>query len=833
MSDTTRYKPHQSLRNRLLLLLLGTTVVSALLIVGMTIFITQTSGRNAIETSSEALITQAEDYLVQLTESNAREKDLILNDILQETQKIANYTAAIYGDQKTLSENNFWIVDQHMQYGADGQFVNDIDDTSSVFVPNNRTLDQAVYDDIKLSAYLDLIFKSTLKNSPSIEAIYFGTSYDVVRYYPNIGLGDVLPADFQATQRPWYQGSTPENNPERKPWWTSPYVDATGLGLVTTAAMPVYSPSGTFLGVIGLDMTLNDIKATIENTRFLESGYSFLIDGNGRALALPDQGFYDILNRDPEPGDLYVNLFNSETEFTSILTKMLEGKSGFESITADGIEYYIAYTPLESTGWSFGSVIRREDILKTITPLKQALGKTTTSLLISFALPASLALLTISILISLFITDRTVRPIQKLAETVQKIGAGHWDIQIPSANTYELSVLTDAFETMRVQVQDLLTQLERRVNARTRDLERRSLQMQVAAEVARDATNTRNLADLLENSVTLIRGRFGYYYTGLFLLDEEGEYAVLRAGTGEAGRKMLEKGYKLRVNKPGILVTKTEPSGLLGMATSNGQPRIAQDVNQDNEHYKNPLLPETHSQLIVPLKVDDRVIGALDVQSQFANAFTEDDITTLQIIADQLAVAIQSAQLLEEVQLSLLELENIYNQYSSEEWSKLHQSKSILGYQYDNSYLTPLTSESEKVDPGVDCESQIVEVPLLVRGVTIGELGVEFEGDYISPNDIRLIESISTRLSQAMESARLFEETQRRAAREQIASEITNKLHASNNPQTILQTAVLELHKALKVNRAQVIIQKNVPKPGNGNQGGNGHNLAVNDEKSE
>jgi hypothetical protein len=84
-----------------------------------------------------------------------------------------------------------------------------------------------------------------------------------------------------------------------------------------------------------------------------------------------------------------------------------------------------------------------------------------------------------------------------------------------------------------------------------------------------------------------------------------------------------------------------------------------------------------------------------------------------------------------------------------------------------------------------------------------------------------------------MESARLFEETQRRAAREQIASEITNKLHASNNPQTILQTAVLELHKALKVSRAQVIIQKNVPNPGNFNQGGNGHGLAGNDEKSE
>ncbi len=833
MSEATRYKPHQSLRNRLLLLLLGTTVVSALLIVGITIYITRTSGRNAIETSSEALINQAEDYLVQLTTSNAREKDLILSDILQETQKIANYTASIYENQEVLSDSNYWRADQHMQYGSDGQFINDSEDISSVFVPNNSTLDQAVIDDIELSGFLDLVFKSTLVNSPNIEALYFGTPQDVVRYYPNIGLGDVLPADFQATQRPWYQGSTPQTNPERKPWWTPPYVDATGLGLVTTAAVPVYSRNGTFLGVIGLDMTLNDIKATIEKSRFLDSGYSFLIDGNGHAIALPDQGFYDILGRVPEPDDLYVDIINSDTEFSPILSKMMDGKSGFESITSAGKEYYIAYTPLVSTGWSIGSVIQREDILKTITPLKQALGKTSTSLLVSFTLPASLALLTITILTSLFITDRTVRPIQKLSETVQKIGAGHWDIQIPQANTYEISVLTDAFESMRDQVQDLLTQLERRVNARTRELERRSLQIQVAAEVARDATNTRNLPDLLENSVTLIRGRFGYYYTGLFLLDEEGEYAVLRAGTGEAGRIMLEQGYKLRVNKPGTPVSTPEPSGLVGTATSNSQPRIVQDVSQDTDHYKNPLLPETQSEIVVPLKVDDRVIGALDVHSQFANTFTEDDITTLQIIADQLAVAIQSAQLLEEVQLSLMELENIYNQYSSTEWGKLHQSKSILGYQYANSNLTPLTSESEQVGPVGDSESQTVKVPLLVRGVTIGELDVEFEDDYITPDDLSLVESISSRLSQAMESARLYEETQRRAAREQIASEITNKLHASNNPQTILQTAVLELHKALKVNRAQAILQKRMTKPGDGHHGGNGHNLAEDDEESE
>lgn len=833
MTEAIRYKPLQSLRNRLLLLLLGTTVIAAILIVGITIYVTHTSGRSARQISSQALIDQVESYLIHLTESNAREKDLILNDILGDTQKVASYAASTYENQKALSNDSFWIIEEHMDYGLDGQLVNGNGDISSVFVPNTRIIDQEVIDDIRLSEYLELVFKSTLNNSPYIEAIYFGTPQDVVRYYPNIGLGDVLPPDFQVTQRPWYQGSTPENNPERNPWWTPPYVDATGLGLVTTAAMPVYSQSGTFLGVIGVDMTLNEMKSTIETTHFLDSSYSFLIDSNGYAIALPDQGFYDIMGRTPEPDEVYINVVNTDTEFAPILANMMSGKSGFESITSAGKELYIAYAPLESTGWSIGSIIKRDDILQAITPLQEELGKETSNLLINFVLPASFALLTIAILIGLFITDRTVKPIQNLADTIQKISAGHWDIQVPRAGTYEIGVLSDAFESLREQIHDLLTQLERRVNARTRELERRSLQMQVAAEVARDATNTRNLSELLENSVTLIRGRFGYYHTGLFLLDKKGEYAVLRAGTGEAGRSMIANGHKLRVNKPGLPINTTEPSGLVGAATRTGQPRIIQDIGHDTAHYKNPLLPETRSEMVVPLKVDDRVIGALDVKSQYADAFNEDDVTTLQIIADQLAVAIQSAQLLEEVRSSLLELENIYNQYATEEWSKLNQRRLVLGYQYEKSGLTPIVLESLEDDLLDESEIQSVKVPLQVRGVNIGELDVQFDKNHVSPDDINLIESISSRLSQAMESARLYEETQRRAAREQIASEITTKLRASNNPQRILQTAVLELHKALKVNRAQVILQKNVAHPGDMNNGGNGVNLEVDDEESE
>jgi hypothetical protein len=370
MTESFNYKPYHSIRNRLLLLLLGTTLIAAVLIAGTAIYVTQTSGRNAQQISGKALINQAEGYLIQITESNARENDHILKDILQDTQRVASYTTSIYGNQEAFSNDNFWIIEEHMHYGSEGQFANGVDDITSVFVPNTHTVDQGTIDDIRLSGYLEHIFKGTLDNSPNIEAIYFGTPQDVVRYFPNIGLGDVLPPDFQASKRPWYRGSTPENNPERNPWWTPPYVDATGLGLVTTAAMPVYSQGGSFIGVVGLDITLNEMKATIEKTRFLESGYSFLIDGKGHAIALPEQGFYDVMGRPPDPDEFYADLTTTNTEFGPILSSMMEGQSGFESINRAGNELYIAYAPLESTGWSMGSVIQSSDVLKVITPIK-------------------------------------------------------------------------------------------------------------------------------------------------------------------------------------------------------------------------------------------------------------------------------------------------------------------------------------------------------------------------------------------------------------------------------------------------------------------------------
>jgi GAF domain-containing protein len=172
------------------------------------------------------------------------------------------------------------------------------------------------------------------------------------------------------------------------------------------------------------------------------------------------------------------------------------------------------------------------------------------------------------------------------------------------------------------------------------ETQRRAVQLRAAAEVARDATAILDVNQLLDETVHLISEQFGFYHAGVFLLDERGEYAVLQAASSEGGGRMLERGHKLQVGKVGIV----------GYVSDTGEPRIALDVDEDAAHFASSDLPDTRSEMALPLKVRGRVIGVLDVQSTQEAAFSEDDVAVLQTLADQLATAIENARLFEQAQ---------------------------------------------------------------------------------------------------------------------------------------------------------------------------------------
>ncbi len=188
------------------------------------------------------------------------------------------------------------------------------------------------------------------------------------------------------------------------------------------------------------------------------------------------------------------------------------------------------------------------------------------------------------------------------------------------------------------------------LEAHTSNLERHIIQLQVAAEIAREAAAVDQVDVLLDRAVNLVRDRFGFYHAGIFLMDDQGTYTVLKSATGEAGRKMLEEGYRLKVGEAGII----------GYVTGTGHHRVAVDVDQDEIHLKNPYLTETRSELTLPLKVGQQTIGALDVQSQQRAAFDHDDIVILQTMADQLAVAIENSRLFESAGRRLDELSALH-----------------------------------------------------------------------------------------------------------------------------------------------------------------------------
>jgi GAF domain-containing protein len=354
--------------------------------------------------------------------------------------------------------------------------------------------------------------------------------------------------------------------------------------------------------------------------------------------------------------------------------------------------------------------------------------------------------------------------------------------------------------------------LEQRVAERTRDLERRSEQLRVAAVVARDAATARELGDILSRAVSLIRDRFGFYHAGVFLVDDVGEYAVLRAATGEPGRRMLEGGHRLKVGEVGIV----------GHVAGTGRPRIVLDVGTDAVHFDNPQLPETRSEMALPLRVGGRVIGVLDVQSEQSAAFDEEDMAVVQTMADQLAVAIENARLLQEMQQAMQEMEAASGRYTRQTWREVSQREELaVGYRYRRLGVEPAvehppeahqawvegqpvvsSAESAAGDRGQGGAS--AAVPIKLRDQVIGVFGLRSREGGIPADTLALIENVADRLALALENARLLEETQRHAVRDRLIAGITARVRASMHPETILRTAVRELGEALGTDRVVV-----------------------------
>ncbi len=668
----------QSIRTRLLVLLLGLTIISGMAAAYLGVNSVQNVGATAQNISANALRTQAEEFLRQVTVGDAQRNDLILQRAQRDASNMAQVAAAAFENPAAFTTGAYWSPQERMFVAEGGQYMNGEADLTSAFVPNYIPVTAGVLRDLEVGAYLELVLAPTMDSDPNTVAIYLATEQETTRYYPNISLGAVVPPDFTVTGRPWYLSAAPASNPDRLAVWSPIYPDATGRGFLVTAAAPVYANQSDFVGVVGIDVTLADLGASVEETR-LAGGYSFLIDEQGNAIAMPAQGYLDILGRPQEPEEIGPALTDTATGFGPVLGEMLAGETGFAALQTSGRELFVAYAPLEATGWSLGNVVDADTILQAVTTLETEIGSTTRFLLLARILPIGAIILFVMVIVGLFFANRLTRPIQSLATAVQQIGAGDWSTPLPPARNDEIGMLTMTFGSMANQLRQTLEGLEQQVADRTYELQsaaaslqsqtneleqavgqskRRSNLLQASAEVSRAIAQIRQLDPLLSQVTHLISQHFGFYHSGIFLVDETGLNAMLRATNSEGGQRMLARGHRLGVGTTGIV----------GFVTGSGRPRVALNVGTDASFFNNPDLPETRSEMAVPLRIGGQVIGALDVQSTDEGAFDQEDVGVLTALADQIAIAIENTRLLEQTQIALREAEAAQRRYVRHEW---------------------------------------------------------------------------------------------------------------------------------------------------------------------
>jgi GAF domain-containing protein len=382
-------------------------------------------------------------------------------------------------------------------------------------------------------------------------------------------------------------------------------------------------------------------------------------------------------------------------------------------------------------------------------------------------------------------------------------------VQSLEARSMEHKSLIDALEAERLH-------MEMRMQQRSRDLERRLVQIRTAAEVSRSISSVLEVDLLLPKVCELIQNRFGLYYAGVFLIEKEeagseaspddenpNDYAVLAFGTGDAGQKMLAEGHRLAVGG----------ESMIGWSTASRKARIALDVGKEPVRFDNPHLPLTRSELALPIISQHHVLGALTIQSEKPSAFDQDDILVFQGIADSLAIAIDNARLFNEARTNVEEVKTLHRQYLRQSWTDVMAARNMLSFTYEASGEpadeSPGEHDEEVSTPG---KLRTLDTPIKLRDQVIGKLSIEAKAradfgngsEEWTAEERALIESVTNQAALALENARLLEETQRWVEQERVAANISGKVWASTDITTILRTALQELGSSLRASEGMI-----------------------------
>ncbi len=420
---------------------------------------------------------------------------------------------------------------------------------------------------------------------------------------------DAAAKDYR--DREWFQGA---RNGESVAFQT--VIGQTSKRPALVVGAPIVKDNN-IIGVAMFASELPSIGKAVNANPLGNTGRVYVIDAQNRPVAVID----------PTVDPNSIDPLNQNT----LVQALRNGTRGLYLYTDEKGEHWHAY--LESLSNSWGIIVQQQEV-EFLSPLYQFQNAT--------FLLFGLGVMTLAGLIW-FAIGRALKPINEVAAEATAAASGNLNVVVPVRRHDEVGALAFAFNTMIDRLRELIGTLEQRINARTE-------QLHASADVARAAVSILDTNQLLREIVNLITDRFGFYYTAVFLADSMNKWAVLREATGEAGRILKERKHQLEIGG----------QSMVGTVMKTRKARIALDVGEEAVRFANPLLPDTRSEIALPLVVGTRVIGALDVQSTQMAAFDEASAAVLQSMADQIAIALSNTLQFQQAQTSLQRTRQLY-----------------------------------------------------------------------------------------------------------------------------------------------------------------------------
>lgn len=443
--------PGKSLRTQLIALSFGLTAIAVLIVSFLGIRAIIDSGNQARAIALTAAQERAQQLLVQTANTTASKNSVIFQNIQRQTENAATYTQNIF-----LNPGNFpntsWRFDGHVLKRPAGNWSNDESEKSSIFIQSTLPITQDIKREMELTSYLDYVFPQVLKNEPNAVALYFEGPKGETRYYPNIRLEKLVPPDYDSTKGEYFVVASPGHNPDGSFKWSKVYNDPAGNGLTITAAQAMYGPSKNFLGLIDMDISLTAIAKNIESYSPLETSYAFLVDNAGRAIALPAQGYKDLLGRTSKSNEFGSDLQNVSGDFGSILHQMRSGKTGFQRANVNGEGIYVAFAPVEGTPFSLAVTARESAALTVVGRLQDQVQTSTNRVLVQIIMAAAVILAIAWVGVRYFVQYIT-DPIKQLIDKTSLIARGNLNVDpavVRAGN--EVAALATAFNTMIIKL---------------------------------------------------------------------------------------------------------------------------------------------------------------------------------------------------------------------------------------------------------------------------------------------------------------------------------------------------------------------------------------------